>query len=208
MDSTVALLSTSGTGVGKDAIPAMPDLRFRYMRVEVDGHAPAMLVLGYLDPHPQGPVEVWYSANQETLRTQNGRVVGSSGMLPAWRAVTFAPAPPAWTEVPAQGASYVRQRDEMPGYRFGIVEQLQLSTWPGLPPVQPSDTLPLIKAGEYQWYRESATVVAGQAGAALPDAWFAWGKHRGIETIVYSEQCLSPDFCLKLQPWPLLEEAK
>jgi len=25
---------------------------------------------------------------------------------------------------------------------------------------------------------------------------------------VYSEQCIAPDFCLKLQPWPLLEEAK
>ena len=46
---------------------------------------------------------------------------------------------------------------------------------------------------------------AGQLEPALPDAWFAWGKHLGVNQIVYSEQCITPDFCLKLQRWPLLE---
>jgi hypothetical protein len=104
--------------------------------------------------------------------------------------------------------SFVRQRDEMPGYRFGIAEQIQLIPWQGLPPMELPSTLPSAKAMEYKWYRESATLVAEQGGAALPDAWFAWGKHRGAESIVYSQQCLAPDFCLQLQRWPLLEEAK
>lgn len=208
LDSMQALVATGGTGVAKDAIPAMPDLRYRYLRVEVDGHPAAMLVLGYLDPHPLGPIAVWYSGNQEALRTQNGRLVGSTGSFYDWSALRFAPAPPAWTAVPAEGATYSRQRDTMPGYRFGITEQMQLRAWPGLPPVKLPDSLPRAKAQTYQWYRESAAVVQGQEGVALPDAWFAWGKHRGIETIVYSEQCLAPDFCLKLQRWPLLEEAK
>jgi hypothetical protein len=203
-----ALASTGGSGVTKDAIPAVPDLRYRYMRLQVQGHPPALLALGYLDPHPLGPIAVWYSGNQEVLRTHNGRLVGVAGTLHDWQAVTFTPAPPAWAAVPAQGVSFVRQHDEMPGYRFGIAEQIQLTPWQGLPPVELPDTLPAAKAKEYQWYRETASVLQGQGGAVLPVAWFAWGMHRGAESIVYSEQCLAPDFCLQLQRWPLLEEAK
>ncbi|NVO05708.1 MAG: hypothetical protein HXX19_07110 [Rhodoferax sp.] len=70
------------------------------------------------------------------------------------------------------------------------------------------ETLPVAKANGYRWFRESANVMEGQGSGALPDAWFAWGRHRGAEDIVYSQQCLAPDFCLTLQRWPLLEEAK
>jgi hypothetical protein len=86
-----ALVATGGTGVAKSAIPAMPDLRYNYLRVEVEGHPPAMLVLGYLAPHPLGQIEVWYSGNRETIRTQNGRVVGSTGTFHDWHAVGFTP---------------------------------------------------------------------------------------------------------------------
>lgn len=203
-----ALVATGGSGMAKDAIPAIPNLQYRFLRVEVKDYPPALLVMGYQDPHPMGPIEVWYSGTHETLRTQNGRIIGTSGALHDWHAVKFLPAPPTWTEFPANGASFVRQHDEMPGYRFGITEQISSSTWQGLPPIELPSTLPAAKAMEYHWFRESSAVLAGQGGAALPDAWFAWGKHRGAETIVYSEQCLAPDFCLKLQRWPLLEEAK
>lgn len=208
LDTMQALVSTGGTGVAKDAIPTMPDLRYRYLRVEVEGHPAAMLVLGYLDAHPAGEIEVWYSGSQEAIRTQNGRVVGTTGLFHDWSAVGFAPTAPAWTAVPAQGASFTRQRDAMPGYRFGISEQLQLTAWQGLPPIQLPSSLPPAKAQQYQWFRESATVLQGQSAAALPDAWFAWGTHRGVAHVVYSEQCMAVDFCLKLQRWPLLEEAK
>jgi hypothetical protein len=203
-----ALVATGGTGIAKDAIPTIPNLRYRYLRVEVEGHPPALLVLGYLDSHPLGEIEVWYSGNQEAIRTLNGRVIGTTGIIHNWSAVGFSPAPPAWTAVPAQGTTFIRKRDAMPGYRFGITEQLQLTTWQGLPPIQLPASLPLSKAQAYRWFRESASELQGQGAPALPDAWFAWGTNRGIETIVYSEQCLAPDFCLKLQRWPLLEEAK
>jgi hypothetical protein len=29
-----------------------------------------------------------------------------------------------------------------------------------------------------------------------------------MQTIVYSEQCLSPNLCLKMQRWPVLEAAQ
>lgn len=207
-DSVMALLATGGTGLAKDAIPALPDPRFSYLRVQVQGYPPALLVLGYVDAHPLGPVEVWYSGNREAIRLQNGRLVGSTGALHGWAAVRFEPPPPAWANVSSQGARYVRQRDEMPGYRFAVKDQIQLSVWQGLPPLALPASLPLATAQGYQWFRESALPLAGQGGVALPDAWFAWGQYRGESAIVYSEQCLAPDFCLKLQRWPLLEESK
>ena len=205
VQSIQALAGTGGTGLIKGAIPDAPDLRFSYLRVQVPGHPPGLMVLGYVDQDPAGPVEVWYSANRETLRLQNGRVISSTGTEQDWSAVQFVPAPPAWSSVSEGGASFTRQHDVMPGYRFGIREQMKVHTWPGLPSVALPDTLPAEKAASYRWYRESVLPLPGQT--ALPDAWFAWGKHRGVNQIVYSEQCLSPDFCLKLQRWPLLEEA-
>jgi len=204
----VSLVSTGGTGVSKDAIPLMPDLRYRYMRLEVQGHPPALLVLGYLELDPQGEVSVWYTGNQEVLRIQNGRVVGVTGTAQDWQRTRFTPVPPDWTHVAAQGVDYVRERDELQAYRFGHTEQVHLSEWQGLPPIDLPFTLPRPKAAEYRWFRESVISASGAGGPTMPDAWFAWGRHRGVETIVYSEQCIAPDFCLKLQPWPLLEEAK
>ncbi len=208
MESVQVLFATGGTGVVQNAIPEALDMRYRYLRVEVPGHPPGLLVLGYEDPHPLGPIEVWYSASRETLRTQNGRLIGSSGTLRDWLALQYTPAPPNWTAVPAQGFNYVRRHDEMPGYRYGVAEQVQLRAVPGLPDLELPTTLPPDKARSYQWFRESAVSLSEPRGPALPDAWFAWGRHRGMQTVVFSRQCLAADFCLTLQRWPLQEEAR
>jgi hypothetical protein len=207
VQSIQALFNTGGTGVSQTAIPDAPDLRFSYLRVQVPGHPPGLMVLGYVDPDPAGPIEVWYSANRETLRLQNGRVISTTGTLEDWSAVHYAPAPPAWSDVTVAGMSYERQRDAMPGYRYGTREQMKVQALPASPTVELPASLPADKASGYRWYRESVLPQPGQAIPPLPDAWFAWGKHRGVNQIVYSEQCLSPEFCLKLQRWPLLEVA-
>ena len=54
--------------------------RFAYLRVTA-GKPVAFMALGYVDPHPNGPVEVWYSADREVIRLQNGRLVGTAGTL-------------------------------------------------------------------------------------------------------------------------------
>jgi hypothetical protein len=208
MDSVDVLFATGGTGVVQSAIPEALDMRYRYLRVEVPGHPPGLLVLGYEDAHPLGPIEVWYSASRETLRTQNGRLIGSTGTLHDWLALQTTPPPPDWAAVPAQGSSYVRRHDEMPGYRFGVAEQVQLRALSGLPDLVLPATLPPDKARSYQWFRESSVALGDPHGPALPDAWFAWGLHRGMQTVVFSRQCLAVDFCLTLQRWPVQEEAK
>ena len=177
---------------------------YRYLRIEVVGRPAALLVLGYVDAHPQGNIEVWYSASREVIKTQNGRIVSTSGLELDWRRVHFAVAPPAWDAVPPQGLIYNRLRDQMPGYHDAISDQLEVTPWPGLPPINLSATLPVDAARSYRWFREA---VVSSSAQPLPPAWFAWALRGGSPTVVYSEQCLSASFCLKLQPWPVQESA-
>jgi len=172
---------------------------FRYLRIEAAGSPPALLVLGYVDAHPQGDIEVWYSAEKEVIKTQNGRIVGTAGLSPDWRNVRFATTPPSWAYAKSVPQSVVRVRDEMPGYRFGITEPLTLAAVVGQPGIDWPPHLPADATGHYNWYRES---IAGPSAAALPASWYAVGNHQGTQTVVYSFQCLGPQLCLSLQRWP------
>lgn len=195
-------------------LPPNPNPAYRYLRVELKGFPPAMLVLGYVDAHPQGPVEVWYSAQGEVLKVQNGRIVATAGLPLDWVSVQFTPAPPPWADVAVQGVAFSRVRSELPSYRFGVAEHVQVKPVPELKATDLPFALPASLAREnvprYQWFRESsssANSAASVARGALPDSWFAVGKHMGQTTVVYSRQCLSADFCLHLQRWPVQEDA-
>lgn len=197
---------------GSDADRARLNPEYRYLRVQIDGRV-ALLVLGYVDPDPLGPVEVWYSASKEVLRLQHGRLVGATGMTTEWRNVAVKGAP-EWTMIRPDGeaVAWSRSVDLMPGYRYGIRHQMSLRR-----------TLPVTRTAlrgldpdKLEWYEESATEVAGteisvlRAGSAtqaraLPMARYAAQAEPGTPagvTIVYGEQCLSPDLCFSWQRWP------
>ena len=209
-DVVSALVSERFGSAPASSIPARPDPRYRYLRVEVEGRPAALLVLGYVDPHPGGDIEVWYSAKREVIKTQNGRIVGTFGLEVDWRSVRFAPAPPAWSKLAPQGSQYQYQyqyqrlRDEMPGHRYAVTEQLALQPWQGTPPLVLPAALPAALARGYGWFRESTLSSTAQV---LPPAWFALGVYLGQTSVVYSEQCLALHFCLKLLRWPLPESA-
>ena len=116
----------------------------------------------------------------------------------------YQPSAPVWVHASGETIFYARQRDEMPGYRYAITEQLKRIAVDKVPDIVLPKSLTLSKAATYQWFQE--TVVQSSA-PALPPSWFAWGVHRGQATVVYSEQCLAPAFCLKLQRWPVQENA-
>lgn len=175
---------------------------YRYLRIEVAGRSSALLVLGYIDAHPQGDIEVWYSAKREVIKTQNGRIVSTSGLELDWRRVQFSVAPPAWTHVPPQGVTYSRLRDVMPGHHAAIHEQIELKPWLGQLPMALPATLPPAVARGYRWFREAPLDGSAQP---VPPAWFALGMQGDLPVVVYSEQCLSANFCLKLQRWPVQE---
>lgn len=185
-------------------VPLNPN--FRYLRVTVGGRT-ALLVLGYVEAHPQGPIEVWYSAEREVIRLQNGRVVGAVGLTTEWRNVIVTGAP-TWNSLGngAHAIQIVRQRDTMPGYRYGLKESLKLVAAP--PPAQSS--LRNLDPQSLAWFEETTetdprgptTPVSHSGENHLPVARYAIAFARGTAEVVYGEQCLSGDLCFAWQRWP------
>lgn len=172
---------------------------YRYLRVEVNGGQPVLLVLGYVDPDPHGDIEVWYSADQEVIKIQNDRIVGTVGLPSDWRNVRFAEVPPTWAAVSQSPQRMLRVRDEISGYRYGISEQLTLEAVAGSPAIRLPSTFPVTQAQRYSWFRETVT---GLGRSDLPASWYAVGSYQGHQAVVYSFQCVGPQMCFGMQRWP------
>jgi hypothetical protein len=182
--------------------------RYRYLRLTIDGR-PVLLVLGYLDAHPQtGQVtETWYSGQGEVLRLMNGRVISTAGMPVDWQAVRYLNLP-AWNRALQEAAAlkpFMRERDMSKTYTFGFKERVQQQF---LKPAQPQ-ALPkgLFLTGapksDLVWLEEHYRPLLASA-TALPSSWFALDAQ---SQVVYSKQCLSVSLCLHLQPWSLDDHA-
>ena len=196
-----AALQTFKAGIwGNDVTAnALLNPAFRYLRVVVDGNA-ALLVLAYVDADAHGPIDVWFSGQREALRLQNGRLVGVSGLSTEWREVRNPELPPwaALTHATRAGIPlrWVRERDVMPGYRFGVRDALSLRE--SQPP--PRHGLQGIDPAHLTWFEE--TVEAGSP-EPLPLARYAVDFSGGREVVVYGEQCVAPTFCFSWQRWPV-----
>ena len=179
-----------GLGESVDSLKLNPNLR--YLRVTVRGRV-VLMVLGYIEPHPEGDINTWYSSQGEVIRLQNGRVVGTAGLETDWGAVrNFAL--PTWNEVLGSEAMvYRRERDEMPGYRFGIAETVSIAPVP----TPFNAKLAGLPAKDFRWFEE--TVLEQPSG--LPSARYAIYDKDGVRLVLYSDQCLSPSFCLSWQIW-------
>ena len=197
-----------GRNPGIDNARLKPDLR--YLRVTVAGRV-VLLVLGDVDSNSRGPIEVWYSADREVLRLQNGRVAGAVGLTAEWRNVTW-PALPSWSEAASAGRAvrWTRARDVMPGYRFGLQDALSLRVVPepkrsalkGLDPKRLTWFEERIEAGPAVGL--SAVLGKGMdTEAVLPPARYAVDFRDGKETVVYAEQCLAVELCFTWQRWPV-----
>ena len=171
-----------------------PDLR--YLRATIDGRA-LLLALGELDPHPLGAVEVWYSAEREIVRLQNGRVVGVVGSVAEWRGVVV-PEMPSWSALARLGAPlhWVRYRDVMPGYRYSVRDAMLIRA---IDPPSKSQLRDL-DPRSLTWFEE--TVIGGRGEDALPAVRYAVDLRGATETVVYGEQCLTPEVCFTWQRWP------
>jgi hypothetical protein len=174
---------------------------YRYLRVVIDGRV-ALLVLGYVDPHPAGPIEVWYSAESEIVRLQNGRIVGAVGLTTEWRSVQI-PELPSWSLLVSSGAvtKWVRVRDVMPGYRFGLRDEMALQV---VDP--PSKTaLRILDPQELTWFEERLEKTGETDDEHfLPPARYGVATTSGLETVVYGEQCLARQLCFSWQRWPAI----
>jgi len=165
----------------------------------------SFLVLGDVDQGPAGPLQVWYSAGRQVLRLQQGRVAGSAGLTVDWAAVDWQGLPATWSAAGAVPLQYLRVRDVMPGHWAGVRERVTLART-----AAPAHlALPGITEAEWRrwvWFTEEATPVdAGgrplRGGVRLPPALYAVDLGQPGEPVLYSRQCLAPDFCLEIQPW-------
>jgi hypothetical protein len=183
---------------GGAAAPLRPDRQ--YLRVTVQGRT-ILMVLGGLD-HPQGAgdIETWYSGDAEVLRLQQGRILSSAGLSTDWRAVR-ATGLPRWDTATSAPITYERERDQMPGYRFGIREELTLRHVDA-----PTDSsLRDLDPRELSWFEETARALTPGIPALAPARYAVQGQ--GSDALaVYGEQCLAPDLCLRWQRWPARKE--
>ena len=194
-----AIFSTAQHAIQSDRglanVRLNPD--FRYLRITIDGRL-AFVALGEVDNHPQGPIEVWFSAEREVLRFQNGRLVGATGLTTEWRNVAV-PKIPEWSALARseQPFAWTRVRDVMPGYRFGVKERLTLQ--PVSAPRR--SALQLIDPQNLAWFEERLDGRAFAKELNLPPARYAVDLSDGSGTVVYGEQCLAADLCFTWQRW-------
>ena len=197
--STDAIVQTMQfvVGRGRGAEEAKLNPNFRYLRVTIEGRL-VLLALGYLDPHPQGTIEVWYSAEREVVRLQNGRLVGASGLTTEWHNVVV-PELPAWSALAAseKPLRWVRARDVMPGYRYGVRDALALSV------ISPPSRSQLqgLEPQQLTWFEERFADDA-LTKTTLPPARYAVQVAGGQGIVVYGEQCIAPQTCFTWQRWP------
>jgi hypothetical protein len=196
---------------GRSSVAAQPDPRFQYLRVDREGGGSVLLALGYVEPLPQGDVSVWYSADREVLRTQNGRIVALQGLPTAYFRVKVEPEELPWPQLRYARLDYQRVRDDPMSYRYGHRDALRVVS--AAPPLALQGRLPADArwpagwthsgAAGVRWYREQMLQTTG--AALWPDAWFAvMDAPAGAREaqVVYAYQCLGPTLCFHVQAWP------
>ena len=189
---TRTLAQAFDSGPNIDQQPLNPQLD--YLRVSLNGRV-ALMVLGYREQTQQGTVDTWYSSQGEVLKLQNGRIVSTVGLALDWRDVRYQNLP-AWPEASTttQQQVFVRVRDQMPSYRFGITERIAI-----LPIAAPKDAkLAGVSATQLRWFEEK--VVPSPHG--LASARFGLHTHAGVTQVIYGEQCLTESMCIAWQKWP------
>lgn len=177
--------------------PPVADPSRTYLRARL-ARGTAYLVLGYRDSKAEGDTDVYYSADGEVVKLRSGRLVGTAGLPLDWREVRHGNVP-AWSAlVASQDAAapvvYSRERDEMPGHRFGIRDVVSVRAIPP-GPLAPTE------AG-LRWFEEVSTPLSATT-PPLPASRFAVLTSAAGSQVVYSEQCLSPTVCLTLEAWPV-----
>lgn len=185
-----------------------PDARFEYLQLN-RGASSLQLVLGYrslLPVTPSQPVvpiqEHWYSGDRELLVLRDGRIEQALGMAIEWRS-SRAPTQPDWDRLLAsfQPWPWQRHRDEMPGYLYGVVDEVVSRRVD--PMVAAVPIVEGLDAG-LVWVQEDVRSPRADGQIWTHRQWFALDRRDERWMVRWSRQCLGPDWCLDLTPLPRL----
>jgi hypothetical protein len=167
------------------------------------------LVLGYVDPHPQGNIDIWYTESKELIKLQGGRFIGSQGLDLNWNEVELIN-PPVLSELKPSTPTNLRRanrqlrftriRTVMPGYhriRENVMLEVLKETSADVPKLFREDR-------NLVWVQETATSnnPENYPQSAPLQALYAIKTIRNARMVVYGKQCLSVTSCLSWQIWP------
>lgn len=160
-----------------------------YLKVVLNGRETSM-ALGYRSDKGQEVHEHWYSGQREMLHLVNGRITEVQGMTNELRKQSGKA--PSWTYLmeTKRPLSWLRTRDVMPGYRYGVVEYV-VSQW-----VEPTHKQAALVKQPALWFTEQiqSKTSNGQNWTYI-ETYAVSGNQ-----VIYSEQCLAPDMCIQLRP--------
>ncbi|GEM_PF-6446633 len=171
------------------------DPAYRYLYVKPNDGVAAIFVLSFEKRIPQGLLEGWYSADGVYVSTLDGRLSAVHGYSVGWTQSSW-----QWQG----GGRLVRTRDVSTNHLYGVVDIVESN-------VSTVQLAPVTLTG---WLSRSSVPLSlltwqvdrhrsSPVSQSLPDAWLAFGWHRGLYSMVASHQCLEPDFCFHLARWPL-----
>jgi hypothetical protein len=195
-DATYKTLKAAFGGepeVGRSNASGRVDPAFRTLRVAT-AQTQAILVLGEIESSPDGEIEVWFSAQREVIRLQNGRIAATSGLSTNWVRSVYQP---LGASTNSEGTWRVT-RDISPGWTYGQSMVLRRS------PVHqvPSSVLKRFSqafqsqqstGNQFEWISESPSDLTIRTAQPWQTAYFARTRQGRV---VAGYQCLAADLCL------------
>jgi len=166
---------------------------FEYLAVEYKSRA-SVMALGSREVVGEQAwattTERWYNAQGEMLVLKNGRIDQAVGMTQEWRRQESHP--PSWQNLSRQTdrEHWTRELDLMPGYRMGQIDHIVTGKIP-----TPTGSFAGVPSNA-QWFADE---ISSTHRSGLP--WVFTQRFAVVDNqVVYSEQCLSENVCLKLRP--------
>jgi hypothetical protein len=177
------------------------DSRFEFLQMKLGDGPAAYLALG----KRVGSGESWYSADPLLVVLDDGRLGTFAGAPLEWRSIRQA-GRPDWERVLRRNGPqrWQRQRDEMPGYRFGLNDEVETRRIgpdelpPELAPVH--ERLQASHRGELRWVSDQISSTAPEGRRIALTQWFAVVERAGRWQVAWSRQCLRPDWCVEFRP--------
>lgn len=172
---------------------------FEYILVSTNTHE-ALMALGErrIDESKNQIHEHWYTGQGEMLYLVNGRIQKALGFTNEIRGQSNEA--PTWNEVveSRRELTWRRKIDLMPGFRYGVINNI--STKKIETPSKPPDNLPTTS----KWIADLVETKTYDGKTRWFTQQFALFEGR----VVYSEQCISSELCLKIKHLGVLVSAK
>ena len=180
--------------------PPEPKLssKYQYLRVSyVDRKSRkpryAFFVLGRLEKSDCGSHQTWYGPYGQIIQTCEGRLMSTVGLPFNLEKSSFKPWP-LWQDAQKNAPAFTRTFDVMPGYHYGLNQSLKLQQT-----TKPSCCF-MEKAHEgLIWFKDMPT--EADKYHQLPPSVYGVRFHNEQVDVIYSEQCITPQFCLALERW-------